>query len=326
MCLCVFVANQGSRSNVSTLPLVTPATVAGTWQFAPLVSGLEVAAAVGYLTGVAVVRHRHPARPWPIGRTLSFGCALGVIAIATQSGIGGYDEVFAMHMVQHLLLIMVAPPLLVYGRPVTLLMHAARNPVHTWVKRVIRSPVATALTWPPFTVCWYTAVVAVTHLTPLRDLVLENAALHDGEHILYLVTGYLYFLPVIGSEPLRWRVPLFGQYLVLVAAMPADTGVGAALMLQPGRHAGGLIMVAGGDLIMTGLAVAIAARFIWSAAGGGLQQDGGDERHNGQHRHPGAERQAQPDERDGRGERHGGTGMSPQPQPVLPRPVAPGQP
>ena len=135
-----------------------------------------------YLPGVVAVRRRHPARPWPIGRTLAFGCGLGVIAVATQSGIGTHDEVFAVHMVQHLLLIMVAPPLLVYGRPVTLLMHAARNPVHTWVKRVVRSRVVTALTWPPFTLCWYCAVVAVTHLPPLRDLVLENAALHDGEH------------------------------------------------------------------------------------------------------------------------------------------------
>ncbi|HZR48119.1 MAG TPA: cytochrome c oxidase assembly protein [Streptosporangiaceae bacterium] len=323
----------GGRSGVSALSPPTATAVVSTWQFAPFVSFLLIALAAAYLAGVATVRRRHPARPWPAGRTLSFASALGVIAVATQSGIGGYDEVFAVHMVQHLLLIMVAPPLLVYGRPVTLLLHATRNPVHTWVKKAVRSRVAAALTWPPFTVCWYVAVVAVTHLTPLRDLVLENAALHDAEHALYLVIGYLYFLPVIGSEPLRWKIPPFGRYLMLLAAMPADTGVGAALMLQPGRQAGGLIMVAGGDLIMTALAVALAAVFLWtpeeprlSPPGGGFQQDSDGKRHDGHHRHPAAERQPQPEHGDRGGERHRRAGMRADPQPVLPWSASPPRP
>ena len=71
--------------------------------------------------------------------------------IATQSSIGAYDDVlFSVHMVQHLLLIMVAPPLMVAGRPIMLLLHASRNPLHGWtIERVIRSRVVTALTCPP---------------------------------------------------------------------------------------------------------------------------------------------------------------------------------
>ena len=42
-------------------------------------------------------------------------------------------------MVQHLMLLMVAPPLLIAGQPLTLLLHASRNPLHTWAKRVLRS-------------------------------------------------------------------------------------------------------------------------------------------------------------------------------------------
>lgn len=301
----------------------------GAWQFAPLVSSVLSALTAAYLAGVAAVRHRHPARPWPLTRTLSFLGALGVIAAATQSGIATHDQVFAMHMVQHLLLIMVAPPLLVYGRPVTLLLHAARNPVHTWAKRATRSRIAAALTWPPAAVCCYTVVVAITHLSPLRDMVLQNAALHDAEHAAYLVAGYLLFLPVVGSEPLRWRVSLLGRYLILIAVMPVDTGVGAALMVQPGRQAGGLIMVAGGDLIMTAMAVTIAGAYLWSAESsavrGGLEQDRGDERHDGQYRYPGPERQAEPAQRDGGGERHGRARMTAQSQAVLPRSVAPGR-
>ena len=69
-------------------------------------------------------------------------------------------------MVQHLLLLMVAPPLLVLGQPATLLLHASRNPVHTWTKKLLRSRVVTWITWPPFGVCCSTSVVIVgTHLT-----------------------------------------------------------------------------------------------------------------------------------------------------------------
>src|SRR5690242_17415249 len=179
---------------------------------------------------------------------------------------------------------MAAPPLLVYGRPVTLLLHATRNPVHTRVKRVLRSRAVTAMTWPPATVVLYAAVVIVTHLTPLMNLVLADEAVHDAEHAAYLVAGYLFFLPVIGSEPLRWRLSGMGRFLLLLAVMPVDLAVGAVLMLLPavpfpaylraGRawgpapladlHDGGLIMLAGSELIMTGLAIALALAFVRS--------------------------------------------------------------
>ena len=174
-------------------------------------------------------------------------------------------------MVQHLLLIMVAPPLLVFGRPVTLLLHATRNPWHSRVKRVVRSRTAAALIWPPAGVALYSAVVFLTLLTGLAA---ARGAVHDAEQLSYLVAGYVYFLPVIGSEPVRWRVPLYGRYALLLAAMPADLATGAVLMLRgPLAHhiagysgasvrAGGLIMLAGSELLMTALALALAVGIV----------------------------------------------------------------
>lgn len=273
------------------MPPLTAGNAFTAWQFAPLVSAPLALLAAAYLGGVRITGRRHPARPWPAGRTAAFLLGLAVIAVATQSSIGVYDDVlFSVHMVQHLLLIMVAPPLLVFGRPVTLLLHAARNPLHTRVKRVLRSRIVSALTWPPAAVALYAAVVAVTHLTPLMNLVLENEAVHDAEHALYLVAGYLYFLPVVGSEPVR-RLSPFGRYLLLLVTMPVDTLVGLVLMVVPrelfpayahaGRtwgpglvadlHQGGLVMLAGGDLIMAVLAVILAVRFV--GTGGTARSD-----------------------------------------------------
>jgi len=261
------------------LPPLTAATALRVWQFTPVVSAGLVAAAAAYLSGAWRVGRRHPARPWPAWRTAAFLGGLAVIALATQSSIGAYDDVlFSVHMVQHVLLIMVAPPLLVLGRPVTLLLHAVGNPVHTWVKRAVRSPALTALTWPPVATAGYCTAVVSTHTPPVMDLVLESSAVHDGEHLLYLVAGYLFFLPVLGSEPIRWRVPVLARFVMLLIVMPVDTAVGVVLMIAPhelflpylrtGRawgpspvadlHAGGIIMWVGSDLVMTALAVGLA--------------------------------------------------------------------
>jgi cytochrome c oxidase assembly factor CtaG len=268
------------------LPPLTAATAVRVWQFAPVASAGLIIAAAAYLAGAWRVHRRHPARPWPAWRTVAFLGGLAVIGLATQSSIGAYDDVlFSVHMVQHVLLIMVAPPLLVLGRPVTLLLHAAGNPVHTWVKRVIRSPALTALTWPPVATAVYCAVVVSTHTPPVMDLVLENGAVHDGEHLLYLVAGYLFFLPVLGSEPIRWRLPLLARFAMLLIVMPVDTAVGVVLMIAPhelfapylrtGRpwgaspladlHAGGIIMWVGSDLVMTAVAAGLAVLLVHGA-------------------------------------------------------------
>jgi putative copper resistance protein D len=54
---------------------------------------------------------------------------------------------------------------------------------------------------------------------------------HAAEHALYLRTGYLFFLPVLGSEPIRWRVSMAGWFLILLVTMPVDTAVGVLLMI-----------------------------------------------------------------------------------------------
>jgi cytochrome c oxidase assembly factor CtaG len=262
---------------------LTLRTALVSWQFAPLVSGTLIAFAALYLLSAARVRRQHPARPWPAGPMLAFLAALVVVAVATQGSIGVYDDVlFSDHMVQHVLLIMVAPPLLVAGRPVTLLMHAWRNPLHTWVKRAVRSRAAGALTWPPGVTALYCIVVGGTHTPPFMDLVLENQGVHNAEHAVYLIAGYLFFLPVIGSEPLRRRPSIVGAYLMMLVAMMVDSFTGIVYTFQQheaftpyahtGRawgpslvadlHLGGGVMFIGSDIIMTAIAVALAARFV----------------------------------------------------------------
>jgi cytochrome c oxidase assembly factor CtaG len=253
------------------------------WQFAPVVTAFVALAAILYGWGVARVARRHPARPWPAWRTAMFAAGLVLVVLATQSGIGVYDDLlYSDHMVQHLLLIMVAPPLLIFGQPITLLLHASRNPLHTWTKRVLRSPVVKFLTWPVFGAAAYAAAVIGAHLTPFASLVERNQTALAAEHAMFLIVGYLFFLPILGREPIRWRLSHPVRFVVLVLIMPVDTITGLALgygsASSPGiptgprpawapspvqdLHLGGAVMWVGGDGLMFALMMLVF--LMWS--------------------------------------------------------------
>src|SRR5262249_35047327 len=150
-----------------------------------------------------------------------FFAGLAVVVLALQSGIGSYEDVlFWDHMVQHLMLIMIAPPLLIFGQPITLLLHASRNPLPTWVKRILRSAVVSIVTWPVFGFGASAVAIVVLHLTALADLIARNQVGHDAEHVIFLLVGSLFFLPIIGSEPIRWRLSYPTKLILLFLIMP----------------------------------------------------------------------------------------------------------
>jgi cytochrome c oxidase assembly factor CtaG len=265
------------------LPPFGLAAVLMQWQFAPIVTGCSVIAVGLYCWGVIRVARRHPARPWPAWRTGLFIAGIAVIVLATQSGIGAYDDVlFYDHMVQHLMFLMVAPPLLIAGQPLTLLLHASRNPLHTWAKRFLRSRLANFLTWPVFGAVAYALAVLAAHLSAIANYVDQNQLAHNAEHALFVLIGYLFYLPILGHEPIRWRLSYPVRFVILVLLMPVDTFTGLALgygsASSPGvptgprpawapspvsdLHLGGALMWIGGDGIMFGLMMLVF--LMWS--------------------------------------------------------------
>ena len=184
------------------------------------------------------VGRRHPARPWPLGRAASFLGGLGVIAVALMSAVGRYDTTFFwIHMIQHLLLIMVAPALLIHGRPLTLAMHATRNPWHTRIKRLLRSRPVTVLTCPLVAIPLYAGVVVGTHLTSFNNLVVT---IRPWPRRTGRLPGRRLPLPGVrlrrGADPVAPVRP--AKMLMLVLTMPIDTFTGLTLLMTtrtPGR-------------------------------------------------------------------------------------------
>src|SRR5262245_47671593 len=100
-----------------------------------------------YVGGLRRLRAR--GRSWPTARTVAFVSGLVVILVATGSGLAVYDDVlFSLHVVQHVLLGMVAPLLLVLGAPVTLALQSGSRSTQRRLLRVLHSQPARVLTHP----------------------------------------------------------------------------------------------------------------------------------------------------------------------------------
>ena len=121
-----------------------------------------------------------------------FYLGLLVIVAAIDSPIDRYaDRLFWVHMVQHVLLTMVAPPLILLGRPwprsVRALPLGARRVIARSLHacRVLAAPIVAFILFNGILLAW--------HLPVLFDLTLRNGAVHDLEHALFLVTALLFW-------------------------------------------------------------------------------------------------------------------------------------
>ena len=198
------------------------------WTFDPMVVAGLAAAGVLYLRGVA--RVRRPDRKL-VNRAVCFMSGLVVLWVALQSPIDTYAGArLSVHMVQHLLLTMVAAPLLVLGAPVTLLLRAATPAVRRrWVLPALRSWPLRLLTAPAVSWAQFALVLWVTHFSPLYEAALRSNGVHALEHLLYIVSAVLFWSPVAGIDPSPKRLSHPARLLYLFLAMPQASFLGLAM-------------------------------------------------------------------------------------------------
>jgi cytochrome c oxidase assembly factor CtaG len=209
--------------------------ILSTWSADPLPWIGIVLAITFYLAAVRIVDRAHPATPVPRWRIAAWLAGVAVAGLALVSAVHIYaGSVFTVHMVQHLLLAMVAPPLLALGAPMTLTLRAASpNVRRSILLPVLHSWPIKAISWPPVGWTFFAVVMWATHFSPLFNAALENQALHSAEHALYLLAGVLFWWPVIGADPIRWRLSPIGRMVYLAAQMPFNTAVGLAIYFAP---------------------------------------------------------------------------------------------
>ncbi len=139
------------------------------------------------------------------------------------------EELLTVHMAQHILLSVVAPPLILLGAPALPLLYGVprRFMLHVAVVRLLRSVSARALgrVLAQPAVCWSVAIGVLIgwHAPPLFQLGLGSEGWHAIEHASFLGSGLLFWWPVVQPWPStpkwpRWSVPLY----LFAATLPCD--------------------------------------------------------------------------------------------------------
>ncbi|WP_026421275.1 cytochrome c oxidase assembly protein [Actinokineospora inagensis] len=206
------------------------------WRF-DLVFGTAAIVLAGlYLRGFLRLRAKGIA--WPIGRLVSWLAGCFVILFATSSGFGRYSpSMFSVHMEAHMMLSMLAPVLLVLGAPVTLTLRVlpaagkdAPPGLREWVLAFVHSPVSRFLTHPVVALVLFVGSFYGLYLTGLFDAALEQHWAHLVMNAHFLLVGYIFYWPVIGTDPAPRRLPHLGRLGLVFASMPFHAFFGVILM------------------------------------------------------------------------------------------------
>src|SRR5262249_46653182 len=192
------------------------------WPFDPWVLVSLLLTAVIYLRGWRVLRRRDPQR-WTGGRLAAFLGGLAVLFLALASPIEPFAALLLqVHMVQHLLLMMVAPPLLWLGAPFFPLLRGLPRPVRTyWVAPLFRSlPLrrfVQQLTYPLPALLLFVGATWFWHIPRVYEMALRSSGWHYLQHACFLGSALLFWYLVVRPYPsrLHWSPWLLLPYLIL---------------------------------------------------------------------------------------------------------------
>ncbi|MCU1240070.1 MAG: Cytochrome c oxidase caa3-type, assembly factor CtaG-related protein [Candidatus Acidoferrum typicum] len=193
----------------------------------PLALALILTAIV-YMRGWLYLRSRS-VNIIPAWRAGTFFGGLFLIWIALGSPLAAFDEeLLTVHMVQHLLLMTIGPPLILVGAPVMPILHGLPQ-------QFVQSILSPLLRWAPMqligrvlsqpVVCWLAAAAVLVgwHIPAAFTLGLQSEAWHVAEHACFLASGFLFWWPVVQPWPSlaarpRWSILLY----LFLATLPCD--------------------------------------------------------------------------------------------------------
>ncbi|MFS8200139.1 cytochrome c oxidase assembly protein [Streptomyces sp. CWNU-52B] len=198
---------------------------------------------VACLVGLAlyawgVVRLVRRGDAWPVGRIVAFVVGVLSVMLVLCTGLNDYGMVmFSVHMVQHMVISMLSPILILLGAPITLALRALptagrdrKGPrelllmlLHSWFMRIV--------THPAFTIPLFIASLYALYFSPIFDFLMESRAGHIAMMCHFLAVGLVFFWPIMGVDPGPHRPGYLIRMLELFAGMPFHAFFGIALMM-----------------------------------------------------------------------------------------------
>ena len=200
----------------------------------PLIVACLIAALLGYALGLRRLGASRAARMLSVSRRAAFAGGIATVVVALCSPLDDLvDRSFAAHMVQHLLLMMIAPPLLVWGRPAMAWLCAfplrARQGIgHAWTGTPGMLRTFRFLTRPLVAYVLASAALWFWHLPRPYDWALRNEGIHVLEHACLFATSLAFWSLVL--EPYGSRRMSYGTTLLFVATFGVQTGFLGALL------------------------------------------------------------------------------------------------
>ncbi|MDP5310249.1 cytochrome c oxidase assembly protein [Streptomyces poriferorum] len=186
----------------------------------------------------AVLRLRRRGDDWPVSRTVFFVVGVLTIALVMCTRLNDYGMVmFSVHMVQHMVISMLSPILLLLGAPVTLALRAlpvagrGRKGPRELLLMLLHSRYMKIITHPAFTIPLFIASLYALYFTPLFDFLMGSTAGHLAMMVHFLAVGLVFFWPIMGIDPGPHRPGYLMRMLELFAGMPFHAFFGIALMM-----------------------------------------------------------------------------------------------
>lgn len=254
------------------------ALAAGAWSARPEVAAPLLIAAAAYAVGWWRLRRRGGSvSGWRVAA--SGGGLLSLFAALSPSLDRLVHVSFAAHMVQHLLLIAGAAPLLLLADPLAALLWALPAVARARVGHLLRTGTPLRWLWRGLTVApvaWLAHVAAIWlwHLPVAYDAAVADRVVHDLEHLVFFGTAVLFWWPIVHPAP-RLRAPAgYGARLVYLVLAAAQGGLlGLLLTASPGtwyraypsatdQASGGLVMWALGGAVNMLAVLVLLGRYL----------------------------------------------------------------
>lgn len=253
-------ALAGTAWLVGSPPALASHSTLSQWGFQPfalVVLASVVIAGAWYVQAAWALSAK--GRNWSRRRTVAFICGLIGVDLALQSPVAALSMVhFEAHVVQHLLLMVVAPPLLALGAPMTLALQTSSRRTKVRLLRILNSRVFRWSSHPGPTWGMYYIAMFAFFLTSALGVAMEHMWLMDVVNVAFLVASAHFWWPIVGLDPIpHWRMGHGTKMAALLIGVPLESFLALALLTSTrsvapmytvdGTHAGAAILWIGAE-------------------------------------------------------------------------------
>lgn len=224
-------------------PLPSLSSIIFGWSPEWFMLSLSLVAAGLYTVGL--IRIKQNQITWSTLRTISFMIGIGLVIWTTNAGISMYSKVsFEYHMIQHMVLSMIAPIFIVLGTPITLALRALpaqktsdHRIIREWILALLHSGYSKLITHPLMVLGIFTFGLYGLYFTPLFASLMASHTGHIFMELHFLISGLLFSYVVIGADPSPRTVPYWARLMIVLVGLSLHAFFAIAIM-QSGEPIG----------------------------------------------------------------------------------------